>query len=130
MLLSTVLFCAALALLALTVGLALRWRSDDRLERAFAVVSPLPVICTIAMPALIGLTMGYRGPATAWIQRLSWVGLGASAVLTAIGLALIVRAAMRRQHRTALLAIVVLAAGPVLIVVASYFLWAVAAALT
>ena len=70
----------------------------DRAERTYVVLSPLPWIVSVIVPAAIGLLGGFGGYASqTLIRRSSWVGVGVSVLFAAVGLALVFRLVMRRS---------------------------------
>ena len=100
--------------------------TTDRTERIYVALSPLPWIVSIVIPAAVGLLGGFSGLAPqTWVRRSSWVGVGASVIFTAVGVALIVRLIARRSRwGWPLGASLVLAASPFLLVtMSSGLLW-------
>jgi hypothetical protein len=104
--------------------------SPDRVERVFLAAAALPLVLVIAVPALVGLTVGFDGHSRPLIEHANLAGIGLSAILVVAGVVLIVRA--RRERRSwgwPLGGAVLVAAAPVVIVALTYVLFSLAAVL-
>lgn len=79
---------------------------------------------TVLAPMAIGFAGGFSGSSKSWIYRFTWAGVGLSAALTIVGIALILRAVIRRAPwGWPLGAAVVVAATPVTILLFYFGLW-------
>jgi hypothetical protein len=104
--------------------------SPDRVERLYLAAAALPLVLVIAVPAVVGLTLGFDGHTRRLIDRANLTGIGLSVALVLAGGALIVRA--RRQRRGwgwPLGGALLVAAAPVVIVALTYALFTLAAVL-
>ncbi len=120
-------------LVVLVLALALAMRAvggvhlPDSLERLYLVLAPVPLALSLLLPAVIGLVWGFGVASKTWINRFSWLGVGLSLILGLTGAALISRAVQRGQPwGWPLGSAVMLAAGPVLVVLLSYALLSLA----
>lgn len=121
-----------LALIALAFLLRARAgrESPDGVERVFLAAAALPLALVIAVPAVVGLTLGFDGHTRRLIDRANSAGIGLSVALILAGGALIVRA--RRQRRGwgwPLGGGLLVAAAPLVIVLLTYALFSLAAVL-
>jgi hypothetical protein len=116
-----VLLLGALALRALG-GV----HAPSRGERLYVALSPLPLVTSLLVPALVGFGGGFSGASQrAWVRGATFAGLGLSLVLAATGLYLVLRLVNRRAPwGWPLGASVVVAASPALLVsLSSGLLW-------
>jgi hypothetical protein len=122
-----VVVLVALAFVLRTRG---RRHTPDRLERVYLVAAALPLSLALAVPALVGVTMGFDAHSRPWIDRANAIGMGLSVGLLAIGVGLIVRAVRRgRAWGWPLGGAVLVAAAPAIIVAVTYAVLTLAGAL-
>ena len=102
--------------------------APSRGERIYVSLSPLPLVVSLVVPAVIGLTAGFSGPQQqALLRGSTWIGLGLSVLLGIVGLGLVLRLVKSRARwGWPLGASVVLAGSPFALVAVSVgLLWLV-----
>ena len=66
-------------------------------ERIYVSLSPLPLLVSVLVPAVVGMTAGFSGPnQQAMFRGSTWVGVGLSLLLAIVGLGMVLRLVNRR----------------------------------
>jgi hypothetical protein len=94
LLLGAVLLVVAFAVLVRTVG---GTRPASGIQRAYVMLTPLPLVLSIIVPAVVGLSVGFVGRHTVWLHGATWAGVVFSALLGLMGVVLIVQSKRRGE---------------------------------
>lgn len=69
----------------------------SRAQRAYVMLTPLPIVLSIVVPSVVGLSIGFTGRHTVWMHGATWTGVVSSALLGLMGVVLVVQSKLRGE---------------------------------
>lgn len=94
LLLGAVLLVVVFAVLVRTVG---GTHTASGIQRAYVVLTPLPLVLSVIVPSVVGLSVGFVGRHTVWLHATTWAGVVSSALLGLMGVVFVVQAKRRDE---------------------------------